>query len=79
MVGRTARAKLNFSHPPHEEGLLECHTIMVECGEALPDHLGLYRDGFRVSSACTGESEIVSVSMVGILAAESMVSLAGNM
>ena len=39
------------------------HMFMVECGEALPDHLGLYRYGFRVSSGVhmDGEGEMVSI------------------
>ena len=45
------------------------HMFMVECGEALPDHLGLYRYGFRVSSGvhAHGEGEMVSIRYIDLM------------
>ena len=43
---------------------------MVECGEALPGHLGLYRYGFRVSSGVHmrhGEGEMVSIRYIDLM------------
>ena len=46
------------------------HMFMIECGEALPDHLGLYRYGFRVSSGvhiAHGEGEMVSIRYIDLM------------